>query len=334
MIDLAEVRHALTVRAVLDAYQHSTRRTGRDELESTACPRRADHSRRAFTARLSTGLWQCRPCGIAGDPIRLVAEFERLSDRDDFPAVLARAAEIAGVGPSQLTDTERRERAAVWRREAAQRAAAELREAARRAAAAVPRASGYWRDLPVSDLRGEAYLRIRGLDPDALRSTVRYDPRHGGSPAIALHTSRGEIRNVVRRRMPELGEPKTPGLPECPTAGTLVGSLSQLSGLTVVTEGMIDTLTAGMIWPDATALGAHGAGNLAAIVRAAAPLVHRAGGRLLIVPHNDAAGMAAGLMAGEAAVDAGLDVRGGSLQLVRHPEKDLNDAWRAGWRPR
>lgn len=333
MIDLAEVRHALTVRAVLDAYQHPTRRSGRDEVESTACPRRADHSRRAFTARLSTGLWQCRPCMVAGDALRLVAEFERLSDRDDFPAVLARAAEIAGVGPSVLSPEQRRERSAIWRREATQRAASERRERADLERRAVPRATGYWEQLPDRDPRGEAYLRIRGVVAILERGVVRFDPRHDGSPAIALYTSTGQIRNVVRRRPPELGEPKTPGLPSCPTAGTLVGHLGELAADVVVTEGMIDTLTAELAWPGARVLGAHGAGNLASIVRAVAPLVAKRRGRLLIAPHNDAAGAAACAMAGEVAVEAGLSIRDGQLQIVRYRNKDLNDAWRAGWRP-
>lgn len=335
MIDLAEVRHALTVRAVLDAYQHPVRRSGRDELESRACPRRADHPRRAFTASTAKNMWQCRPCDTGGDALDLVAEFEHLQIRDDFPAVLQRAADIAGVGPSALTDSERRERSAIWRREAVQRAAAERRERAELERRAVPRATGYWEQLADRDPRGEAYLRIRGVIEVLERGVVRFDPRHGGAPAIALHTSRGEIRNVVRRRPPELGEPKTPGLPECPTAGTLVGSLGELTaGATVVvTEGMIDTLTAPLIWTEATVLGAHGSDNLPAIVRAVAPLVARRGGRLVIAPHNDARGTATGVMAGELAVEAGLSARAGTLEIMRYRSKDLNDAWRQGWRP-
>lgn len=333
IIDLAEVRHALTVRAVLDAYAHPTRRSGRDEVESTACPRRADHSRRAFVVTLSTGIWRCCPCGIGGDPLRLVAEFERLSDRDDFPAVLARAAEIAGVGPCTLDPAARAARAAQYRREREHREAEERASRAARDRAAVPRATDYWSSLATRNPRGEAYLRERGVLDVLDFNTVRFDPRHDGSPAIALHTRDGQIRNVVRRRMPELGEPKTPGLPKCPTAGTLVGSLIQISGTVVVTEGMVDTLTAQLAWPDATVLGAHGAGNLTAIVRAVAPLVSRGGGRLLIAPHNDPAGRAACSVAGRAAIEAGLSAAGGSLTLVCHHEKDLNDAWRAGWRP-
>lgn len=330
MIDVVEVRQALTVRAVLDAYQHPVRRGGHDEVESSACPRRPDHSRRAFTANLTTGRWRCFPCGIAGDPIRLVAEFENLSDRDDFPEVLLRAAEIANVGPSMLDDTERTARALRYRAERAKREQAERIHRAERERAAVPKATGYWQDLVDRHQAGERYLRERGVIDILARDVVRFDPRHGGAPSIALYTRDGQIRNVVRRRPPELGEPKTPGLPACPTAGTLVGSLIALRGDVVVTEGLMDTLTAQIAWPDATVLGAHGASNLAAIVRAVSPLIT---GRLLLVPHNDKAGREACSIAGRAAVDAGLSPSTGNLVIVSHHHKDLNDAWRGGWKP-
>lgn len=333
LIDLDEVRRALTVRAVLDAYAHPVRRSGRTEVESSACPRRPDHSRRAFTANLSTNLWRCFPCGIAGDALRLVAEFERLSDRDDFPAVLVRAAEIADVGPSVLTPHERASRAKLWQHERERKEAQDRIQRATQAVAAIPRATNYWSSLPTRDPRGEAYLRERGVIEALDLDVLRFDPRHDGSPTIALHTRDGQIRNVVRRRMPELGEPKTPGLPRCPTAGTLIGSLVHLAGEVAVTEGMIDTVTAKLAWPKASILGAHGAGNLASIVRAVAPMVAESGGRLLLVPHNDKAGRENFTVAAIAAVEAGLSVEHDTLAIVRHGEKDLNDAWRRGWRP-
>lgn len=333
IIDLDEVRRALTVRAVLDAYAHPVKRSGRTEVESSACPRRPDHSRRAFTANLSTNLWRCFPCSIGGDALRLVAEFERLSDRDDFPAVLARGAEIAGVGPSTLSLEERSQRARMWQLERERKEAQERALRIAQAAAAIPRATSYWQQLPTRNPAGEAYLRERGVIAALDLDILRFDPRHEGSPTIALHTRDGQIRNVVRRRMPELGEPKTPGLPACPTAGTLVGSLVHLAGEVVVTEGMIDTVTAKLAWPKASVLGAHGAGNLASIVRAVAPMVSASQARLLLVPHNDDAGRENFTMAAIAAVEAGLSVERNTLAIVRHGEKDLNDAWRRGWRP-
>jgi len=332
-LDIEEIRHALTARRIVDFYQHTTHRSGRSELESSACPRRSDHPRRAFTINLETGQWRCFPCGIGGDPLRLVAEFEHLSDRDDFPAVLARAAEIAGVSASELPNDERAARREQWRRE---RLAAEKAERAKRAeleASAVPRATRYWASLVPAHRSGLEYLAMRGLE--AAAPLVRFDLHHGGSPAIPLHTSTGEIRNVVRRRLPELGEPKTPGLPQCPTAGTLLGKLNDVrrGRATIVTEGVADTITAALAWPDAVVLGAHGACNLPIVVSAAAPRCSAVGAQLFLVPHNDRAGREACTEAGRLAVELGLSLQAGTLAIVKHGAKDLNDAWRDGWRP-
>jgi hypothetical protein len=191
----------------------------------------------------------------------------------------------------------------------------------------------YWSQLAAEHPRGRAYLAARGLADAA--PMVRYDLRHDGSPAIPLFTSDAQIRNVVRRRLPELGEPKTPGLYACPTAGTLLGAVSQIAAgrPVVVTEGVADTLTAAIAWPGAVVLGAHGADNLPAVVRVAAPRCASAEVPLLLVPHNDTAGYTAALAAAKLAVEAGLSARRGSLHVVKHRCKDLNDAWRAGWRP-
>lgn len=330
MLDLEEVRHALTARRVLDYYQLPTRRSGRAELESSACPRRADHTRRAFTINLQTGQWMCWPCDIGGDPLRLVAEFEHLSDRDDFPTVLARAAEIAGVVASDVPEAERARRAEQWRRERLARAAAERAVRAELERTAVPRATRYWESLPRCHDRGIQYLAERGLAASV--PLIRFD---AGSPALPLFTRAGEIRNVVRRRLPELGEPKVTGLKGCPTAGTLLGAVTAIAAdrPAVIVEGVADALTAAIAWPQAAVLGAHGACNLPAVVRVAAPIVVRQRTRLVLVPHNDRIGHGAAREAGQLAIEAGLSVRAGTLAIVRHGEKDLNDAWRRGWRP-
>lgn len=332
IIDLDQVRDALTARATLDYYGWNYRRSG-DEFESAACPERADHSRRALLVNQRSGRWRCFPCATAGDLFDFVAGAERLDIGREFPAVLARAAEIAGVGPSRLSADERRIAASQSR---ARRAAEAQFAAAQRAArdrAAVPRATGYWATLSADHCRGLEYLAERGLS--AAAEICRFDLRHGGSPAIPLRTSSGQIRNVVRRRLPELGEPKTPGLKDCPTSGTLLGAVAAIRKNTpvIVTEGLADTITAALAWPGAVVLGAHGAGNLPTVVRVAAPAVVRHGTRMLLVPHNDRAGRGASVDAGRAALEAGLSVSGGTLAVIRHGEKDLNDAWRAGWRP-
>lgn len=329
MIDVEDVRGALTARGVLDHYGWSYRRSG-DELESTACPGRADHARRALLVNARTGRWRCFPCGTSGDLIDFIAGVERLAIDHEFQAVLGRAAAIAGVGPSSLTEEERRAARAAAR---ARREADDVRETqarAARAAAAVPLATAYWSGLAPAHPRGLAYLAERGLSGAA--PLVRFD---GGSPAVPLYTRDGQIRNVVRRRLPELGEPKTPGLRDCPTAGTLLGVVGAITAgrPAIVIEGVADALTAALAWPGAEVLGAHGAGNLPAVVRVAAARCSAVGAPLWIVPHDDKAGREACAEAGRAALEAGVSARGGGLRVVHHGAKDLNEAWRSGWRP-
>ena len=335
-IEIEDVRAALTAQAVVDAYGWVVRREGA-ELVSCACPARADHSRDACKINSTSGLWQCFPCSTNGDLFDFIAGCERLSVRDDFAAVLAKAAEIAGVGPSTATDDERAAKRAEY---AQRRVDAEQRALVERQAletAAVPTATAYWQQLATTHPRGEAYLAERGLA--ALLTTkefsaVRFDLEHAGSPTTILFSSDGQIRNVVARCLPELGEPKTPGLYKCPSAGTFINAVCQIrSGIDVVmTEGVMDSLTARLMWPRALVLGAHGAGNLPKIAQAAGKAIVDAGTRLLLVPHQDRAGIDAACKAGTIAAELGLSQRKGSLVIVDHGRKDLNDAWRCGWR--
>jgi len=156
-----------------------------------------------------------------------------------------------------------------------------------------------------------------------------------GSPALALFTSQGDIRNVVSRRVPELGEPKTPGLARCPTLGTFINAVCQIEHDrdVVLTEGVMDSITARLAWRYAIVLGAHGAGNLPAIARVVAPAVVNVKTRLVIVPHRDRRGYEEAFAACEIALAAGLSESRGTLTIIEHNDKDLNDAWRHGWRP-
>jgi phage/plasmid primase-like uncharacterized protein len=334
-IDLDEVKGALRSYEVLDHYGISYKRGAGDQFESCTCPRRADHDRRrAFVISRRTGRWWCHPCNYGGDLLHLVAELERLEIVRDFHVVLAKAAAIAGVSAMDMPDDER-----VSRREAAklrqlEQEAAEAAAKAQHDARAVEIATRYWSSLPTADARGVAYLESRGV-VDALRfGVIRFAPAHGGSPSLPLHTRDGRIRNVVCRRLPELGEPKTPGLPRCPTPGTMVNSVRDIeSGRDcVLVEGVFDAITATLMWPHDIVLGAHGAGNLAKVAQVAAPRCRDLGARLLIVPHNDTAGYTESRKAARAAIDAGLSLREGSLAIVHTGSKDLNDAWNAGWR--
>jgi hypothetical protein len=330
-----EVRSSLTARAVLEFYGWQFRASG-DELESSACPTRSDHSRRAFVINSKSGRWQCFPCGTSGDLFDFVAAAERLSMPSGFGAVLAKAAEIAGVGPSTLSADERRHRREEWLLRAAEHERQEREQRRARDLAAVPIATSYWSSLPTEHPRGLAYLEERGLgEPAKLAQTVRFDPKHAGSPAIALFSREGDIRNVVARRVPELGEPKTPGLYQCPSAGTFINAVRDIARGrdVVITEGVMDSLTARLAWDGATVLGAHGAANMPKVARIAAPVVAKAQTRLIVVAHRDSRGFDCAIDACRYAVEAGLSVRRGSLQILKHGEKDLNDAWRRGWRP-
>lgn len=334
-IDLDEVRAALTTRAVLEAYGWEAKRSG-DEMESRACPTRSDHSRRAFLINANTGRWRCFPCATSGDLFDFIAAVERISVANDFPVVLAKAAEIAGVGPSTLSDTEREARRVEWRRKRQEAEARERKDREELEAAAIPKATAYWSTCTRQHDRGAAYLRERGVDElIALGDFVRFDPKHAGSPALALWTRDGHIRNVVRRRVPELGEPKTSGLYQCPSAGTLLYPVHQIEPDrdVVLTEGVVDTMTAMLAFPGAIVLGAHGAEQLPKIAKVAAPAAVAARTRLRLVPHRDKAGRDAAVRAGDLAIKAGLSIRKGTLVIVKHGAQDLNDAWRAGWRP-
>jgi len=326
------VRAELRASAVLAHYGFKFKRCGTHEVESSSCPRRADHSRRALTMNMSTGLWQCFPCDIKGDLLTFVAEAERLDVTRDFPAVLAAAAAIAGIEADATLDPAR---ATAIRLEAEKADARVAEERRVMAAAAIPKATAHWQSLRDRGTRGEEYLASRGLRSLAGSSSVRFDDEHGGSPAIRLFDVDGSIRNVVRRRLPELGEPKTPGLYGCPTAGTLVHNINKIqpSSMVIVTEGVVDSLTALVAWPGAIVLGAHGAGNMGKVTHGAALKAAMCGAKLAVVPHDDRAGYKAASAATDAALAAGLSIVRGTFSFIKHGAKDLNDAWCAGWRP-
>lgn len=331
-IDLVDVKAALSTRAVLEFYSWKVRRSG-DELESTSCPSRSEHNRRAFVINANTGRWQCFPCGSSGDLFDFIAEVERLSD---FPSVIARAAEIAGVGPSQLSDEERHARREAWKQKQIEAEKREQQERLARDQAAVGIATAYWEQLLPAHDRGLSYLASRYVDEAVeFGDCVRFDPAHEGSPSVPLFNSAGELWSVVARRYPELGEPRMLGLYRCPGRGTLVNPVTQIESDrdVILVEGVFDALTARLAWHTAVVLGAHGAGNLPLVARVAAPLILRARTRMLLVPHQDARGFEAARKACEIAMEAGLSVARGSLAIIDHPEKDLNDAWRLGWRP-
>jgi hypothetical protein len=330
---------ALRAQDVIDRYQLRGRTTG-DEFRTGLCPTCGPRTRAdAVAINLVTGKWSDHAHGCAGDLLDLVAGLAALDTRRDFERVLELAADIAGVGPgADPADVERHRQR--------MRLAQELQAAdkAKRQAAAKVRARIWWADLHRSSGPGGRYLtEQRGLDVQQLidRDLVRFGA--AGDVYVALWSSTGTVVNVVKRVLEPGDGPKVLGLKDAPALGTLVGHLQQLRvGTTaVVTEGVIDSLTAALAWPDAVILGAHGAGNFATIVAYASRYLHERNGRLLLPAHHDRAGQDALDAAMHRALEAGMVVAGadGEPDCRVHvvdfgaEHKDLNDAWRAGWRP-
>ncbi len=193
---------------------------------------------------------------------------------------------------------------------------------------AIDLAGDFWDRLLGGDPAGEAYLAGRGILDVPI--VIRFN--RAGEPCIPLWTSNGCMVNVVRRRI-RGGEPKVAGLKDCPTLGTFCHSLDQVAGgLVVLVEGWADSLTALLAWPGARILGAHGAGNMRKLAAPVVAACLKHGARLLVVPHEDEAGERAATDVRDVAVAAGMtELNLGMVDLGGH--KDLNDAWRAGWKP-
>ncbi len=285
----------------------------------------------------ASGLWWCWACGEGGDLFEVIAIAHNKDIKRDFPLVLEIAADIAG---GALPGGGRG--AAAPKVANADESTRSRRDAGN--ADAVAHAGVTWQRLARRSEVGETYLRRdRGLDVEVLlgRDVVRFFQQ--GDPALALRSLDGSacILNVVRRCM--AGRPKVLGLRGCPNRGALVGAVSELCegrNVAVIVEGVADALTAALAWPQFVVLGAHGAGQMASVAASAAGRIRALGGRLLLVPHADAdeAGLGAGELAAVRAVDA---ARGAGLRLDVDLElvdlgdaKDLNEAWRRGWRPR
>jgi hypothetical protein len=349
-----EVAEQITVKALLDAYGLRYRRGGgRHELESNECPARTDHGSFVFRFNEKKKLWQCLGCATRGDAFGFVAAMEGWDCKADWARVLEQTAQIAGVVPSTVSPQERAQRLAVFRQARADRERAEREAAEREAAAAIARATGYWEALPSRHGAGERYLDRRGVgNVVELHGRVRFDRTDApgrdhwssdGAPTLALHDLHGRgISGIVRRRLPDVvaADPrgvKAPSLTGCRGSGTMAHALAEIEPGrdVVVTEGIADTITGLVAWPEAVVLGANGTGPLPTVILESARCVARARGRLFVVPHADERGQ------GEHAVSAGTKgalaagLRAGyDLVVVELGNaKDLNDAWCAGWRP-
>lgn len=341
-LDLDEVRSELRIVDVINHHGIKVHRSGR-KLRASVCPKcGASSSSDAIEFNPARDSWGHFGRGKSeggdcfGDALSLVAVCAGLDIKRDFPAVLEAAAKIAGVEARQLTEEERAQRRAYRAQRDAQRAREAEIEEAKALAESRLKASARWKSLGhnTKTSTARAYLRHRGLATDALfdHDYVRSDlPGNIVVPLYSIDDS--ELINVVTRKNSD-DEPKVIGLPGCPTSGTLCGRIADIEqGSTVIiTEGVIDTLTAVTIWCGRVVLGAHGAGRLSMIVETAAPIVKARGGKLVLVPHADDVGQRCMVRAGEAALDVGFAMERDLFVIEFPPHKDLNEAHCAGWK--
>jgi len=355
-LDKADVLAELHAIEVLEHFGAKFRKRGREYRLST-CPRCGETSSSAAVAvNVRDGKWchhgHDKDCGgeCFGDIFDLAAAFAGLNVKRDFAKVVEIAAKIAGVEARHYSDSERVDRRV--KRELA-RLEIEKRHAeedAREHAEGLKRASRHWtglaapRDWRKGNARpwtaeGDAHLRSRGFAPRHIQTLVDGDfvrCDKAGTLHVAVHDyDDSELINVQRRfRFPLEGEPKTKCLPDCSTSGSLVSRILDIDKRdTIVTEGVVDTLTAVVLWPDALALGAYSAGQLVSLFEAAAPRVKERGGRLLLVPDSDEVGKRAAIGALQVAKSAGL-VFGETMIVVEIGDHhDLNAAFMKGWKP-
>lgn len=355
-----EVLDKITVSDLLSSYGHKFRKGGgRNELQSKECPRRQDHSSPdAFRFNVVKKRWQCFPCNATGDVFTYVAEMERLDCVSDWRAVLQRSAEIAGVTVTIATPEERARRVEELRAHRLarqQQVDAEEQDQDRRA---IQTATAYWNAMRLCDADGERYLGTRGITPShvvQLGTRLRFDgadhPHRDrwssdSAPSLALYNLQtNQLDGVVRRRLPSAIEAdtsdtrktKAPTLTGCRGSGAMGNPLSAIRrGQDVIaTEGIVDSITSMIAWPDAITIGSNGTGPLANLLAEIARRVVAARGRLLLVPHADEKRQGEDAMRPgvRAAIGAGLRI-GFNLKLVDlGTAKDLNEAWTQGWRP-
>jgi hypothetical protein len=330
-LDVADVRDALVPEQVINHYGLQAKRRG-SQFRLQQCPRCQEKSQReAIAIDAKSGHWlhhgHERAAGgeCSGDLIDLVAACEQLSTKSQFSQVLEIAAQIAGV--THVSDVERDLR----RAQAQESARLEALRDAQSMIDARDTAGLAWSELARRDLKGEQYLVSRGLDAHELvvRDAVRFSPI---GVVVAIRDADGFPTSTATRRY--VGEPKVLALKAHSTRGTMIDSLADIvhSKPVVLVEGVADALTARLAWPDATILGANGAGNLPKIAEQAIMRIKLASTSLLLVPHDDDPGIRAATEAGRIAIAAGLELEQ-QLFVVALPAKDLNAAWSQGWRP-
>lgn len=345
-IDAADIEAGLRVDTVLERFGVDYR--DRPEIRLDTCPKCGRTPKRRgksspVVVDRETGEWihhrgaSAEHSSCRGGILDLVAALAGLDRRSQFRELLELAAPIAGVTP----DTDSAELAR--RREERRRALAATR-AREEAARAVARAAApaAWGALARRSQRGEAYLRLRGVNPDLLieRDYVRFgvDGWIADGPTVALRDfTTGAIVGLQSRRI-HGDEPKIHTSKGCGVIGAaLHGRAADVDpegvDVAVLVEGLMDTLAALLAWPGCAVLGAPGAGHLESVAAAIAPRLAAVRGRLLVVPDVDDDGVTGCIAAVRAAQHAGLVLDRSIILVDVRPAHDLADAWRDGWSP-
>jgi phage/plasmid primase-like uncharacterized protein len=343
-LDAGLIRDALVPAAVLDHFEIEYRES-RDELYTRSCPACGERSRESMGVHATSGVWKCQRCSAHGDLLALVASYAQIDIKTQFRRVLEIAAAIAGIG-DEVSPADR-ELIAERRRQAVERVQVQKR----RTAALRDRMPMTWESLAKRDVRGESYLRDRGLDPKILPEIIRYTRE--GDPALPLRDlATGTIVGIQHRSI----QPDKPKL-LCFRGSQIVGSclhgeITALDpeGITVavVVEGLADTLAAHLAFSGCAVFGAPGAAQMPAVVTAVAQRIAQCRGWLLLTVDDDKVGMRGAVQSILAAEEAGLRLApadagsegASTVRLVKLGKNlagryhhDLADAWsHSRWR--
>ena len=367
-VDKDAVISRLTPDAVAAQYGVLGRWSGR-WLRSKRCPA-STHGTDAFGLSRD-GKWHCHACDEGGgDLLSLVAAFEGLDCRNDFPAVLEVAAAIAGV------DVEEDFEAAPRKPTHRPAPASTIAPLAQRVEVAVARAAWIWNLLDSNlervrraigwrgidltpkterEVRLLGFLRQPTMDPEMGRVVHRIFASSPGWGIAVRHIEMGALCDVRARRFePAEGEPKILGMPGSVTVDSrrdggadlvaCYGRPHELGAATVVVaEGWADYLTAAWRWPAADVLGSVDAGQYPLVAGFAARyLAERGGGRLVLVVQDDTREPDFGEVAREGAAEKAVNLASKRAIALLGPEavswiecarwgvKDLNDIATAG----
>ncbi|MDQ3366645.1 MAG: hypothetical protein M3680_14570 [Myxococcota bacterium] len=333
-LDIEDVITLLQPGAVISACGLDAREHGRAWRLRTCpwCGARPSRAGAAIYRRRRDDAWRATHHGhegCAGDLLDVIAASEGIDRRTQLPRLLERAAQIAGIAPTD-PDIERRiaERIAQDRERRA-RADAER-------AAALARMPALWDSLDRRSLVGERYLAGRGLDPAELRArgdVLRYSP--SGELALAMRDlETGAIVGIQYRsagvkdfRTEPWSDASNSALAGCPADIDPEGT-----DVAILVEGLSDTLAACIAFPTCAIYGAAGAAHMESIAATLAPRLVAMRGWLLIVVDDDEPGIDAAADAIVVACDAGLEVDRSLLVVDLGTHHDLADAYAAGWR--